>query len=171
MKNKNTLIAIAAAAILVLGVFLGLWIKKLNTLDLDVSLILAVGIPTFVWLIVVVLYLWVLTKKFLLGDSGSNNPYKTETMGLPRGTIRGVLTLTLLFVVIVLQLYLIKHGTIEKVNTLMSAFELMLAFYFGSKVMHHLAATDKYKTEAVATANKVSNKVVDADFDDPEAQG
>ena len=46
----------------------------------------------------------------------------------------------------------IAHGPVEVLLTvdeetgMTGAFELMLAFYFGSKVMHHFAATYKRKT-------------------------
>ncbi len=166
---KKILVSIIISFLVGFGIAIAL--PAIKNLKLDYSLILAVGLPIFAWIILVVLYLWKLTKTFLLnGDSNVENPYKAETMGLPRGTIRGILTLTLLFIAILLQLYAIRHDALEKINVMMGAFELMLAFYFGSKVMHHLSATDKYKTQAVAEANKTNTQPV-SDFDDPEAKG
>ena len=67
------------------------------------------------------------------------NPYKMETLGLPKGTVRGTLTLTLL-VANCLVLYLgsyapptgVYRQTTEFITT---AFLMMIAFYFGSKAV------------------------------------
>ena len=136
----------------------------------DVALIVGVYLPMLIWLLVMGRFVWILIKKYPLGNWGrdNENPYKTETMGLPRGLIRGILTLTLLIGAVLLQLYAIRFlESEEKISTFMSAFEIMLAFYFGSKVMHHLSSVDKNKAKSYADATRTKPE----EFDDPEAIG
>ena len=54
-----------------------------------------------------------------------------------------------------------------KIKSFMTAFEVMLGFYFGSKVVHHLASTDRKKVQAVADAKSASGD----EFLDPDAAG
>jgi H+/gluconate symporter-like permease len=139
--------------------------------EIDYHLLIGVGLPLFIWLIIAVILLIIVAKKYTLNDKWTPenpNPYQTETMGMPRGMIRGILSLTLLIATVLLQLYAINNlESLDKISIMTGAFELMLAFYFGSKVMHHFAATDKRKTQAVANARSVQKN----DFEDPEAIG
>jgi hypothetical protein len=139
-------------------------------LKIDWKLTLGVASPLIIWMLLLMIVFWKLVKRYPLGKWSQTdpNPYSTETLGMPRGTIRAVLTLTILAVVMLLQLYAINNmESMEKISTMLNAFELVLAFYFGSKVMHHLASVDKNKTKAVAEAEKATG----SDFDDPEANG
>jgi uncharacterized membrane protein len=100
------------------------------------------------WLAGIAFYLKKLLYDFTFKDWGSKeNPYKDETLGLPRGTLRGVLTLTLLIVVVVLVCTsMVVKPLRGGFDSLVDAFEIMLAFYFGSKIMHHVTDSDKKKT-------------------------
>lgn len=138
----------------------------------DIWLVIGVFVPMILWLIIAIIFVWRLMRKYPLGTWGKDeeNPYKTETMGLPRGLIRGVLTISLLVGAIVLQIYAIRFlESGEKISPFMGAFEIMLAFYFGSKVVHHLGSVDKNKARAKAEAEV--QKYQDNDFNDPDAIG
>lgn len=75
------------------------------------------------------------------------NPYKTETFGVPRGTVRGFLTFTLL-IVNCLILYILIYappeslleGRLEYVKT---AFLMMIAFYFGTRAVEVLRTREE----------------------------
>jgi hypothetical protein len=70
-----------------------------------------------------------------------DNPYREETFGLPKGTIRGSLAITLMVGGLSLFVVAIGHPTILKDNEFFhenfdffkTAFLMMIAFYFGSK--------------------------------------
>ncbi len=135
----------------------------------------------FAWLIACTIFLINLLRKFTYMQE--SNPHLKETMGLPRGTMRGFLTLTLLIVVVVLVcMSLVIDDFRGHFESLIGAFELMLAFYFGSKVMHHVTNSDKRKTEVKAQAEKEKSisesalkygtaNPVKADFEAPGAMG
>lgn len=130
-----------------------------------------------IWMSGIVLLFILLLRKYTFGkwDKNNPNPYVGETLSIPRGFFRGVLTLTLLFFAVLVQ---IGHMQFEidqiKVDDIMMAFKMMLAFYFGSKVMHHLASTDKKKTEAIAdniNPNTLIRNPVTVDFEEPGSVG
>ena len=80
------------------------------------------------------------------------NPYKGETLGLPKGTVRGLLTLTLL-VANCLVLYVSTHsppGSHFRENTefITTAFLMMIAFYFGSKAVDVFKAREETRRKA-----------------------
>lgn len=158
-----------------------------------------------IWIALVIVFMAFLLKKYTFGDwdSDHKNPYEGETLGLPRGVFRGILTLSVLFVVLILQvstLYvhpidfnilagLFKNSTLnsnqslesilgkllipeERFAQMMVAFQMVIAFYFGGKVMHHVTqaerrVSEKRSDEAVQTAKIASNK----NPDDEEAVG
>lgn len=127
-----------------------------------------VALLFIVWFILMGALFIVLLRRYPLGNQWRSNPFEKETFGLPRGTLRGILTLSLLFSAVVFQIYaLIYLEDDAKIAHFMTAFELMLAFYFGSKVMHHLSSTDKYKTREIASAVGTKKD----DFYDPNAVG
>lgn len=113
--------------------------------------------PIFLWLFLVLAFFIILFIKYTFGNwSAENpNPYQDETFGMPRGTFRGTLTLTLVYVTVVLELVNVRVVGFEaEMHEFMVAFQMMIAFYFGSKVMHHVTSADKSKTYAVAGANQ-----------------
>lgn len=122
---------------------------------------------SLLYLVAMIVFFGFLLAKYTFAADPEKNPYKSETMGLPRGTLRGALTLTLLYFTVILQIYALFYLENDtSIATFMSAFQVMLAFYFGSKVMHHLSSTEKYKSRDMAKA--MSGK---SDFDDSDAKG
>ncbi len=113
-----------------------------------------------VWMAGVILLFVLLLRKFTFGkwDDDKQNPHYGETLAIPRGFFRGILTLSLLFFVILFYIgdFYFDYGA-GKLDELTTAFEMMLAFYFGAKVMHHLASNDKNKTKALVEAMKKEN--------------
>ena len=156
-----------------------------QTAILQENLIRLVYIPIIVWVSLILIYLIFLSKKFTFGKwtKENPNPYGMETMALPRGAMRGILTLSLLFGVLLLEIFAIENPTFEtNIGQFIVAFQMMLAFYFGSKVMHHLTSTDRAKSEHMANSivkveeTKVAGAVVASaasseDFNDEEAEG
>ncbi len=135
-----------------------------------------VFVPIGLWLIIVLGFFVLLLRKYTFGKwSDENpNPYAGETFDMPRGVFRGTLTLTLVYIVTVLELVNVRIiGFEDEIHELMVAFQMMIAFYFGSKVMHHMASTDRRKTEAVAeNVGGIQAFQTDAsDFDDEGAAG
>ncbi len=135
-----------------------------------------VYIPIFVWLLVVLVFFVILLKKYTFGNWSEENPnpYTGETFDMPRGVFRGTLTLTLVFVVTVLELVNVRViGFEDEIHELMVAFQMMIAFYFGSKVMHHMSSTDRKKTEAIASSSSYIATVEseESDFDEDGAAG
>ena len=154
--------------------------EKFTIFDIVIT---TIGIALIIaWLVGLAFWLKKLINNYTLKDWGNKtNPYEKETLGLPRGTLRGILTLTLLIVVVILVCtsMVVKplRGGFE---SLVDAFQVMLAFYFGSKVMHHVTRSDKKKTEkkteadalkAKYTAAGSSGAVTESDFDVSDAQG
>jgi len=132
-----------------------------------------VYLPISIWLIVVLAFFILLMKKYTFGNWSieNPNPYEGETFDMPRGIFRGTLTLTLLFVVVILELVNVRiTGFEEEIHELMVAFQMMLAFYFGSKVMHHMTSTDRKKTEFMTTGTLLEQSA-DDEFGDDVAAG
>jgi hypothetical protein len=136
-----------------------------------------VYLPISIWLVVVLVFFILLLKKYTFGNWSveSPNPYSGETFDMPRGIFRGTLTLTLLFIVTILELVNVRiTGFEEEIHELMVAFQMMLAFYFGSKVMHHMTSTDRKKTQFIAEAESnliKSNESDEFGGDDTVAAG
>lgn len=107
-----------------------------------------------VWLVLVVLWLARMMNKYTWNEEVKRSEaYIKETLNMPRGTLRGVLTLTLLVVVVILVCVSMFVTQLKgQFDSMVNAFELMIAFYFGSKVMHHVTSSDKEKNEKKATA-------------------
>ncbi len=135
-----------------------------------------VYLPIGAWLTVVLIFFVILLRKYTFGKwtEENPNPYMGETFDMPRGVFRGTLTLTLVFVVTVLELVNVRVvGFEDEIHELMVAFQMMIAFYFGSKVMHHMSSTDRKKTEAIATSSSqmAASEAGDAEFDEDGAAG
>ena len=111
---------------------------------------------TIAWLGGVTYFLVKLLKKYTFGnweseENPKKNPYAGETFAMPRGVFRGIITLSLLFLVLLLEVANLQmHGLEEKIDKLLTAFEMMLAFYFGSKVMHHVTKADERKATGMS---------------------
>lgn len=110
-----------------------------------------------VWLVFMCIVFGILLKKFTFGDWSEEhpNPYQKETFGMPRGVLRGFLTLSLLVIVMLLEIVnLVTEGLEGKIDQLLVAFQMMLAFYFGSKVMHHITSADERKNMQTQETSK-----------------
>lgn len=131
-------------------------------------------IPITLWIVLMLVLFIYLLRKYTFGNwtKEKPNPYSLETFGMPRGIFRGIITLTLLYVVILFEIVNITLGGFEKeIDGLMTAFQMMIAFYFGSKVMHHFASVDKNKTKAIAASLNNSKEENSTTFFDSNAKG
>jgi hypothetical protein len=120
-------------------------------------------VPVIAWLVLVLLLLIVLLFKytFKTWTVENPNPYVDESLGMPRGTFRSILTLTLLYVAVILELVSVHTpGFEENVSQFLTAFQMMIAFYFGSKVMHHITTTDKQKAKLVVDESKARSEAL-----------
>lgn len=101
------------------------------------------------WLLVMTIVFVKLLGRYTFGKwtVDNPNPYAKETFAMPRGVFRGMLTLSLLYAVVLFEVANIQTTGLEtKIEQLLVAFQMMIAFYFGSKVMHHLAAANRDKS-------------------------
>ena len=146
--------------------------KTFTTSDLEFWLLYA---PVFIWLVLIIFLFRKLLLRFTFGKwEKRENPHKNETFGMPRGVFRGTITVSLLiFVLLYETLSLISPDLEARSEHLFTAFELMIAFYFGSKVMHHLSSTDKKKNRDVANVIRAreENRVKKPTAPDEEAVG
>lgn len=116
---------------------------------------LSIYMPVMVWMIISVVFIVIMFRKYTFGDwtVDNPNPCDGETFNMPRGTIRGVLTMSLLFITVVIELANARFvGFEQEFPEFMAAFQMMVAFYFGAKVMHHINSVDKSKTKTLAEA-------------------
>ncbi len=146
-------------------------------------------LPIGIWLILVILLLTGLIIKYPFGRKWTKenpNPYDGETLSLPRGLFRSILTMTLLFITVMFEIANLYSGQPDEINIheWLVAFQMMIAFYFGAKVMHHVTSADRKKSEMESekTAAIISAKSMQAqsatpvgtesdDFEDDEAAG
>lgn len=121
---------------------------------------LHVYMPFIIWFFGIIITFAILMARFPLNKKWSKenpNPYAHETFAMPRGVLRGVLTLSLLFIVLLLEVVNIFDKNLEQTSEqLIVAFQMMLAFYFGSKVMHHVTSADKNKNKELTIVSETS---------------
>ncbi len=75
-----------------------------------------------------------------------DNPYNSQSLGLPPGTVRATLTLTLMIGAVSLFIYSMGHPHITEGDSFLydnfeffkTAFLMMIAFYFGSRTLEFL---------------------------------
>jgi len=116
---------------------------------------MSIYLPVMAWLIISTIFIVVMFRKYTFGDWTKDNPNPNdgETFNMPRGTIRGILTMSLLFITVVIELANVRMiGLEEEFSEFLAAFQMMVAFYFGAKVMHHISSVDKSKTKAITEA-------------------
>lgn len=133
----------------------------------------SVYLPIAIWLVIVLAFIIMLFRKFTFADwtEENPNPHEGETFDMPRGTFRGILTLTLLYVTIILELANVRIiGLEQEYHEFAVAFQMMIAFYFGSKVMHHVTSSDRKKTELMAET-KGASEFEGGAFDEEGAAG
>lgn len=91
-------------------------------------------------------------------EEPDKNPYEQDSFGLPKGTIRGILALTALVMFLLVEgVNLAAPGNLEgHFRELTTAFEMVLAFYFGSRAVEVLnAKSDQAAREAESTSAAV----------------
>lgn len=137
--------------------------------DHNSEFIWQVLVPIFGWLALLLAFFIILFFKFTFAKwtTENPNPYQDETWGMPRGTFRGSLTLTLLFVAVILEVVNVKIvGFESEIYQFMIAFQMMIAFYFGAKVMHHITSSDKKKAMYLSTAYTEITQGINTDPND-----
>lgn len=71
-----------------------------------------------------------------LASAPTQNPYANDSFGLPPGTVRGTLALTAVVVFLVIEMVNLFDGSSESTHGQgITAFMMVLAFYFGAKAM------------------------------------
>ena len=136
----------------------------------------------YAWTILVVVIFIILLFRYTLNKrftKDNPNPYKKETFAMPRGVFRGFLALSLLFIVLLLELVTLKGRIItlgkdlyvpeDMYRQLMVAFQMVVAFYFGGKAIHHVTSADRDKTRAIYKSEKVSDDSQTSQSDVDEA--
>ena len=125
------------------------------------------------WLLAASGVLVLLLRRYTFRGDQSTNPFLKETLAMPRGVFRSLLTSTVLFAVVLLEVSnLFSANAKDKFDTgsMMTAFQMVLAFYFGAKVFHHVTSADRDKTEKAAEAMIAEAGAVEA-FAEPGAKG
>lgn len=90
-------------------------------------------------------------------DEPAQNPYLDQTFGLPPGTVRGAIALTLLFCAVGMMIYSMgQTGNVDSqfmqdnLEFFKTAFLMMIAFYFGSRSLEYLRKRWKTPSETLA---------------------
>lgn len=133
-------------------------------------------LPVVLWILGVIVVAIILMRRYTFGKwtKENPNPYEGESFAMPRGVMRGILSISLLFIVMLLEIVSLQdRGFAEgSMKELLVAFQMMLAFYFGSKVMHHVTSADARKTTEIATALSAGKPAESpTQFEDEEAKG
>ena len=103
-------------------------------------------LPIMIWLVAIIILMIVLIRKYTLGKwtKENPNPYEKMTLGMPEGVFRGIITMTLLYVVVIFETVNIKDNGFEaRADMLLVSFQMMIAFYFGSKVVNSVSTSSK----------------------------
>jgi len=107
----------------------------------------------FVWICICIYFIDHLVRKFTFHPE--SNPYEKESLGIPHGTLRGMITLTLLIVVVVMvSMSLMIRDFQHTYDSLVDAFQLMISFYFGGKILDRVNKADKEKAVLKAESDK-----------------
>lgn len=81
------------------------------------------------------------------------NPYERDSLGLPPGTLRGLLALTALVMFLVVEMVNLFDTSLERsFSELVVAFQMVLAFYFGSRAVEVLQTRERELANAVTSA-------------------
>ncbi len=123
-------------------------------------------------------------------EERDENPHSVESMGLPPGTVRGTIAITLLVGALAMTLVLFGEGSRLKDNEIFvdnfdffkTAFLMMIAFYFGQKSLEYLlpkkekekeslAQTSQNEVKPSSTTNTTTKPESKTDFNGNGAQG
>lgn len=100
----------------------------------------------FFWLLAVGFFLVVLAKKYPLNSWSRDepNPFQDETLSMPRGTIRAIIAISVLVISVSLEILGVIFEKIPKERIyLVETLQIIVAFYFGSKVLNHVTASEE----------------------------
>ncbi len=121
-----------------------------------------------------------------------DNPHNEQTLGLPPGTVRGTIAITLLIGVLAMTIVLFGEGNRLKENEIFidnfdffkTAFLMMIAFYFGQKSLEYLLPkkeaapttppktdADQAKPETPASGTSTAKTDTKTEFNGNGAQG
>lgn len=147
----------------------------------------SIYLPIILWMTLIFVLFVLLLRKYTFGNWTADhvNPYEGETFNMPRGVMRGLLSLSLLYVTIIIELANVRIiGFEDEFHQFMIAFQMMIAFYFGSKVMHHIASVEKSKSKYYSESNVMieagtgspmgmnqNSQMGGGDFPDPDSVG
>lgn len=68
--------------------------------------------------------------------SKKENPYKDQSLGLPKGSIRGILALTMVMLFVTAHIHGMNTGeALANLESIDNATMLVLAFYFADKTV------------------------------------
>lgn len=133
---------------------------------MNTSVVTVVIVAILVWFVLIaVVFALLLTRFTLKGDRP--NPYAGETFGMPPGVFRGILTLSVLFVVLLLEganIGLLREDSIQwgifqkAIEPLVIGFQMILSFYFGGKIVGQLANADREKSKNRVEAAKAMSE-------------
>lgn len=91
-----------------------------------------------------------------------DNPYKDETLGLPPGAVRSTLALSLTLAALVMLgivCYAPEGSTfVQRFQYFITAFEMMIAFYFGSRALSAFKSKEEEPEERFAELGKAPVK-------------
>jgi amino acid permease len=146
---------------------------------------LSIYAPVMLWLTLIFILFVLLLRKYTFGNWTTDhpNPYDGETFNMPRGSMRGLITLTLLYVTVIIEMANVRIiGFEDEFTEFLIAFQMMIAFYFGSKVMHHITSVERAKSQFYAESGNSANVNIEAgsnvtnaneggDFADQDAEG
>lgn len=94
-------------------------------------------IATGLWIVFILIYFWIMLLKYPLGHWEEGNPYAHETLGIPPGTIRTVLALTMTFMFILSHSYSLAFEAINT-DSVDNATMLVLGFYFADRTIKRI---------------------------------
>jgi len=142
------------------------------------------------WVALIIGFFIILLRKYTFNKewtADNPNPYANETLGMPRGVMRSVLTLSILFVVLLLEVNSLSFdpkdlaigGRIfipeDRFERLMVAFQMMISFYFGSKMVHHVVHNERRiaekRAESAVEEARAKAAAPGNDFEEQGAQG
>jgi len=159
---------------------------NLNEIQDKIDYLYQIYIPVAAWLVANIVLIVLLLKKYTFGHWTKDrpNPFENETLAMPKGTFRGILTLTLLYVVVVFELHNLRIGkeTEDNFMEFLVAFKMMIAFYFGGKVASDFTTKPEKKkdesviyenptTETEITSTSTTSTGSESEFHDPESNG
>src|SRR6185436_15536936 len=100
-----------------------------------------------------------------------DNPHASDSFGLPPGTVRGTLALTALVLFLSVEVVNLFHKGMEtQADQLITAFMMVLAFYFGSRAVEVLQTRQKARVPEAASEGTEASATASDDATEPPAR-